>query len=44
MNYWSNRRICSSIGELPLAIKRKHFYELTISLLAKQKEYLGLTK
>ena len=26
MNYWSNRRICSSIGGLPPAVKRQRFY------------------
>lgn len=27
MSYWSNRRICSSIGGLPPAVKRKRYYE-----------------
>ena len=26
MSYWSNRRICSSIGGLPPAVKRQRFY------------------
>ena len=26
MSYWSNRRICSSIGGIPPAIKRRRFY------------------
>ena len=27
MSYWNNRRICSSNGELPPAVKRKRYYE-----------------
>ena len=27
MSYWNNRRICSSIGGLPPAVKRSRFYE-----------------
>jgi transposase InsO family protein len=27
MSYWSNRRICSSIGGLPPAVKRQRFYD-----------------
>ena len=26
MSYWSNRRICSSIGGIPPAVKRQRFY------------------
>jgi len=32
MSYWSNRRICSAIGGLPPAVKRRRFYSaLTIA-------------
>ena len=32
MSYWSNRRICSSIGGIPPAVKRRRFYSaLTIA-------------
>lgn len=27
MSYWSNRRICSAIGGIPPALKRKRYYE-----------------
>ncbi len=27
MSYWNNRRICSSIGGMPPAVKRKRYYE-----------------
>ena len=27
MSYWNNRRICSSIGGIPPAVKRKRYYE-----------------
>ena len=27
MSYWSNRRICSAIGGIPPAVKRRRFYE-----------------
>jgi hypothetical protein len=27
MSYWSNRRICSAIGGIPPALKRKKYYE-----------------
>ena len=26
MSYWSNRRICSAIGGIPPAVKRRRFY------------------
>lgn len=32
MSYWSNRRICSAIGGIPPAVKRRRFYSaLTIA-------------
>ena len=27
MSYWNNRRICSSIGGMPPAVKRRRYYE-----------------
>ena len=27
MSYWANRRICSAIGGIPPAVKRKQYYE-----------------
>ncbi|MDD7302218.1 MAG: IS3 family transposase, partial [Eubacteriales bacterium] len=27
MSYWNNRRICSSIGGIPPAVKRKRYFE-----------------
>jgi putative transposase len=32
MSYWSNRRICSAIGGIPPAIKRKRYYESLVSV------------
>lgn len=31
MSYWSNRRICSAIGGIPPAVKRKRFYTKALS-------------
>lgn len=28
MSYWTNRRICSAIGGVPPAVKRKRFYDM----------------
>ena len=28
MSYWTNRRVCSSIGGVPPAVKRRRFYEM----------------
>ena len=31
MSYWNNRRICSAIGGVPPAVKRRRYYELETS-------------
>ena len=31
MSYWNNQRICSAIGGVPPAVKRRRYYELETS-------------